>query len=387
MNTVTQPADGTTADAATSEIDTVVIGAGQAGLATGYHLARLGLPFVILEADDRVGECWHKRFDCLRLYSPARNDGLPGMEFPGDQWSFPTKTEMGDYLAAYAERFELPVRTGVTVERLGQNEDRYVVDTNEGQLSARQVVVASGTFQEPIVPEFASELDPSIHQIHSSEYRNPSSLRPGPALVVGASHSGSDIAYDIGAIHETVLCGPAHEIPFNIESRPARTAWRLLWFIANHVLTMRTPLGRKARPEIRAHGGPLLRIKLADLAERGVEHTEHKVIGAEDGKPVLADGRVLEVANVVWCTGFDKDTSWIELPVNGEDGWPEQERGAATQWPGLYFVGLPFLYAFSSMLVGGAGRDAKAVAKQIDASTLAHAGIEHKHQALQSRSR
>ena len=356
-------------DRETERIETVIVGAGQAGLSLGYHLAKRGRPFIILESSERVGDVWRNRFDSLRLYSPARYDGLPGMRFPGDPWSFPTKDEMGDYLEAYAERFELPVRTGVTVEEVSKDGDHYVVRAGESRFVADHVVVASGTWQSPVTPEFASTLDPSIRQMHSHHYRNPSQLQPGPVLVVGASHSGSDIALETAtAGHPTVLSGKIHgEIPFRIEGRPARVIIRVMWFAANHVLTLRTPIGRKVSRKVRKGGGPLIRVKRSDLADAGVEHTACRVAGVRDGKPLLDDGRVLDVANVVWCTGFGKEMDWIRMPVLGQDGWPDQKRGAVTATPGLYFVGLPFLQAFGSMLVGGVGRDAKHVAKRIAA--------------------
>jgi putative flavoprotein involved in K+ transport len=349
----------------TEYYETIIIGAGQAGLSTGYHLQRAGRDFLILEAHPRVGDVWRRRFDSLKLYSPAQYDGLPGMPFPAERWSYPTKDEMGDYLEAYAARFALPVRTGVSVDRLGRDGDRYVITAGDQTFEADNVVVASGTFQRPIWPEFASQLDPRIRQLHSGDYRNPSQLQPGAVLVVGASHSGSDIAHEVArGGQSTVLSGKVRgQVPFPQPSRRARVALPIMWFLANHVLTERTPIGRKLRPHVRFHGGPLIRVKRADLAAAGVEHTEARVVGVLDGKPVLDGERVLDVANVVWCTGFDKDSSWIDIPVTGADGWPEQKRGEAA--PGLYFVGLPFLYAFASMLVGGVGRDAGRVAAQI----------------------
>lgn len=351
----------------TEHVETVVIGAGQAGLSMGYHLARRGRPFVILEASPRVGDVWRNRFDSLRLYSPARYDALPGMPFPGDPWSFPSKDELADYLEDYAERMALPVRCGVWVRELRREDGRFVVRTDGGAIEADNVVVASGTWQKPVTPPFAKLLDPSIRQMHSDDYRNPSQLQPGPVLVVGASHSGSDIAHEVAlAGHETILAGRIHgEIPFDIHGRPARVLMRGLWFAANRVLTLRTPIGRRASREIRMGGGPLIRVKRADLAKAGVEHTAARVAGVQDGRPQLDDGRTLEVANVVWATGFHKDTDWIRMPVLGEDGWPAQSRGAAAGIPGLYFVGLPFLQAFASMLVGGVGRDAAYVAGRI----------------------
>jgi putative flavoprotein involved in K+ transport len=350
----------------TQDFETVIVGGGQAGLATGYHLARQDSSFVILEANDRIGDNWRRHYDSLRLYSPARFNALPGWAGPLDAWTYPTKDQLADYLEAYAERFELPVIRGVRVEELRRDGDRYAVRAGPHRFTADNVVVASGTFQEPVVPELASGLDPGIRQLHSSEYRNPAQLAPGPVLVVGASHSGADIALEVAAHHPTVLSGRVNgELPFDIEGRMAHVALPLLWRVANHVLTVRTPIGRKARVKIRAHGGPLLRVKREDLLAAGVDLTEERVEDVRDGRPVLAGGRTLDVATVIWCTGFGKDVSWIEIPVTGEDGWPEQDGGAVESSPGLYFVGLPFLYSFASMLVGGVGRDARRVAAAI----------------------
>lgn len=348
------------------QCDTIIIGGGQAGLSTACHLTRRGASCVILEDHERVGDIWRRRFDSLRLYSPAKYDGLPGWAFPGPRWTYPTKDQVADYLEAYAARFELPVRTGVRVDTLTQDGDRFVVRAGDRTFEADNVVVATGTWQGPRTPELAARLDPSIRQLHSHEYRNPSQLQPGDVLVVGASHSGADIALEVSGGHRTTLAGPIRgEMPMDIEGRLARMVLPFLWFAANHVLTRRTPVGRKVQPEVLNHGGPLLRVKQAHLAAAGVKHVPEKVTDVREGLPLLADGRVLEVRNVVWCTGFGKDVSWIQVPFDVQDGWPVQERGVVASRPGLYFVGLPFLYAFASMLVGGVGRDAEQVAEHI----------------------
>jgi len=349
-------------------IDTVVIGAGQAGLSTGYHLARRGRPFVILDAHERVGDSWRRHWDSLRLFTPARYDGLPGMKFPLPPDSFPTRDEMADYLEAYAAKFELPVRGNARVDLLTRQGQGFLVKAGEQTFEADNVVVSSGVWGQPSIPDFADQLDPSIRQLHSSQYHNPAQLRPGPVLVVGASHSGGDIAYEAARAHQTILCGrDTGQIPFYFESRKARVILRVLWLVATRVLTVNRPIGRKERAAVRAHGGPLIRVKKADLLEAGVDRVEERVVGVRDGRPVLAGGRVVDVANVVWCTGFRPDYDWLDLPVLGEDGYPEQERGIVPEIPGLYFVGLPFLFAFSSMLVGGAGRDARYVVKHLTA--------------------
>jgi putative flavoprotein involved in K+ transport len=361
-----------TSDLGPARVETVVIGAGQAGLATGYHLARRGRDFVILDAVERVGDNWRCHWDSLRLYSPARAAALPGMRFPAPPASYPTKDEMADFLETYASTFQLPIRTGVRVRRLSFQDGKYLVTTDGPSYLCDNVVVASGTFgRTPYVPDVAGELDPGIVQLHSSAYKNPGQLRPGGVLVVGASHSGGDIAFEAGtAGHPVVLSGRIHgEVPFHLDRRPARVIFPVLFFLAKHLLTLRTPLGRKLRPEVRAHGGPLIRVKRADLTRAGVELAAERTVGVRDGLPVLEGGRALEVANVVWCTGFRQDFSWIDLPVTGPDGWPLEVRGVVPSSPGLYFVGLAFQYSFASMLVGGAGRDAEHVAEHLCART------------------
>jgi len=349
----------------------VVIGAGQAGLSAGYHLAKRGLPFVILDADARIGDHWRERWDSLKLYSPARYDSLPGMRFPGPSSNWPTGREMADYLEAYARQFKLPVRSGQRVERVDPVPAGYgfVVSVAGGhRIAARQIVVASGAFREPHVPEFAPQLDKSIRQMHSHEYRNPAQLQDGPVLVVGLSHSGADIAFEAAhAGHPTILSGRSHgQLPFKVtDSKRALLGWPVVEFMFKHVFTIRTPIGRKMRPEVRSGGGPLLRVRLQDLDRAGVERHDEKTVGVRDGQPILADGTVLDVANVIWATGYRPDYSFVGAEIVGADGWPVEERGVSPTVSGLYFLGVPFQYAFTSMLVTGAGRDAKYVVDKI----------------------
>ena len=249
-------------------VETVIIGAGQAGLATAYHLTSRGRDCVVLDRNQRLGDNWRQQWDSLRLYSPTKFDGLPGMPFPGEPWSFPGKDQVADYLESYARRFELPIRLGVRVDRLSAAPDGngYVVATGTGPLHCDNVVVATGTFgRTPKIPEAAKDLDPTILQLHSSEYRRPGQLRDGPVLVVGASHSGTDIAYEVAETHPTTLAGrDCGEIPIRLESRRMHVVFPMLLFAWRHVVTRRTPIGRKEMEEIRFHGGPMLRVKRAN---------------------------------------------------------------------------------------------------------------------------
>jgi putative flavoprotein involved in K+ transport len=353
--------------------ETVIVGGGQAGLATGYHLARRGRPFVILDAGRRVGDPWRARWDSLRLYTPARYSGLPGWGFPADPWHYPTRDEVADYLEAYATRFELPVRNGVRVDGLTRHGDRYLVTAGERRFEADHVVVAAGAYAQPRVPEFAPELDPDILQLHSTGYRHPSQLREGGTLVVGAANSGAEIAVEVAGAHPTWLSGrhPGSE-PTRAGSRLDRLFTPPFWFFISRVLSVDTPIGRKLRPKLMGAGTPLARVKRRDITAAGIERVP-RTVGTRDGLPLLEDGRVLEVANVVWCTGFRPDFGWIDLPVVDADGEPVHDRGVVASQPGLYFVGLFFLTAVSSGLVGGVGRDAERIAAAIAARSRAAA--------------
>jgi putative flavoprotein involved in K+ transport len=349
--------------------DVIVIGGGQAGLSVGYHLARRGLRFVILDANLRVGDAWRRRWDSLRLFSPARLDGLDGMPFPGSPSAFPTKEQMAAYLEAYAARFELPVLTGVTVTRLARDGEGFVVDAGARRFEAAQVVVAMSDYQRPRVPSFARELNPDIVQLHSADYRNPGQLRPGSVLLVGAANSGAEIGVELARDRRVWLSGRfPGQIPFRSEGLLARLfLLRFVFRVVFHrILSVATPIGRKAR--VKAIGGtaPLIRQRPKELAAAGVTSVA-RTVGVRDGLPVLEDGRTLDVANVIWCTGFHAGFSWIDLPIFDEAGRPRHTSGIASDVPGIYFVGLHFLHALSSSMIHGVGRDAARISDAVAA--------------------
>ncbi len=326
----------------------------------------------------RVGDSWRQRWDSLRLFTPAKYDGLVGKSFPAGKNTFPTKDEMADYLEAYAAQFHLPIRHSITVSRISRRGDRYLVEAGEDVFVADHVIVAMANYQQPRVPAFAAELAPRITQLHSSAYRNPHQLQAGEVLIVGAGNSGAEIAMEVSRSHRVWLSGrDTGHVPFRLE-RPAGLhvfAPLVLRGVFHHVLRTSNFLGRKVRPSVLSHGGPLIRVKPEDLAERGIERVP-RTAGVSDGLPQLEDGRVVGVTNVVWCTGFGADRSWIDLPVFDGAGAPVHDRGIVAGQPGLYFVGRLFLHAMSSSMIHGVARDAEyvvtTVAERVAAASSAH---------------
>jgi putative flavoprotein involved in K+ transport len=233
---------------------TVVIGGGQAGLSVGYHLKQQGVPFVILDASDRVGDAWRNRWDSLRLFTPAWADGLEGMPFPAKWRHTPTKDEMADYLESYAVEFDLPTYLRTRVTRVSREGELFRVDTNNGSTTADNVVVAMASWQVPAVPDYAADVGDEIVALHSADYRNPSQLQPGPVLLVGSGNSGAEIALELSGAHRTMVSGtPPGEVPINIASRLGTIpAWFISRVLFHRILTDSTPMGRRWRANIAA---------------------------------------------------------------------------------------------------------------------------------------
>jgi putative flavoprotein involved in K+ transport len=347
-------------------VHTIVIGGGQAGLAVGYHLAQRGIPFLILDANHHIGDSWRNRWDSLRLFTPARYAGLPGMTFPGRGDLAPTKNQVADYLTNYAQHFNLPVQNGVRVNRLWKEGDRFILVTEKQRFEAENVVVAMANYQVPNVPAFANSLDPDIVQLHSHRYRNPSQLQDGGVLIVGLGNSGADIAMEVSRSHPTWLAGKeSGSVPFHIDTILARFfLLRLVRFVGHHILTVKTPIGRKARPKMLHSASPLVRVKPQDLVDAGIKRVP-RVVGVKDGLPLLENNHTLVTRNVIWCTGYQHGFPWIDLPIFEQNGDPIHNMGVVEKVPGIYFVGLHFLYSMTSATLIGVGRDAERIVETI----------------------
>lgn len=349
-----------------NDVPITIIGAGQSGLATGYYLQEFGLDFAILADDERVGDTWRNRWDSLQLYTPAFYNDLPGMEFPADDPDhLPGKDEVADYLERYADEFDLPVNLETRVTQVRHEDGDYLLETTDTTVRTDHVVVATGAYSHPNIPEIAEEISDSIVTCHSSEYTNPSDLQAGDILVVGAANSGTQIATELANATEHAqvwLVGPdTGTVPREI------LGLDFYRWAGPTVLRLKRDgiLGSRLHEKTAGHTDPVFDTERDKMQAAGVNSVEGRISGVENGLPVTADGQQFDVSNIIWCTGFKPDYSWIDIDVFQENGYPRHSRGVVTEMPGLYFVGLPWQYRSSSSLLGGVGPDAKHIATEI----------------------
>jgi putative flavoprotein involved in K+ transport len=365
-----------TAPSGRDAVDVLVVGAGQAGLAVGYHLRRAGLRFLIVDAAAELGASWRNRWDSLRLFTPAQYDGLPEMAFPAPADTYPTRTQVAEYLKAYAARFDLPVLLSTAVTRLerGGHADRgeFVAHTSQGLLRARQVVVATGPFQTPVIPAISSGLGPEVIQLHSSEYRNPAQIQPGRVVVVGGGNSGRQIALELANSHAsdysdchsddqgvTLAVGTAEPgLPQRILGRD------LFWWLTKTRLLAKTASSRLAR-RMRARGDLVIGSPMKGLRAAGVD-IRPRLAAAGGDTVTFADHTDTRPTTVIWATGFRSDYSWIVIDGAVTDTGVQHERGISPV-PGLSFIGLPWQHTRGSALLGFVKDDAAWLADRIAA--------------------
>jgi putative flavoprotein involved in K+ transport len=400
------------------KVDTIIVGAGQGGLSSSYHLMQQGCENIILEKEDQIARPWRSRWDSFTLVTPNWMLRLPGAEYQGnDADGFMPRDEVVAYFEEYLERFKMPIRYGMRVKSVEASEDGYLLSTNNGEFEAANVVIATGMFQEPKVPALSANLPGNITQLHSSEYRNPEALPDGAVLVVGTGQSGCQIAEELYQRGRKVYLsvGSAGRLPRRYRGKDITWWLEKTGFADRTVDQLPSP---KAKFQGSAHatgkdGGHTINLHqfsrdgvvlvghiqsvegqkmgfAQDLKENlaKADKQEAEIVKEIDGYiekngmdapeerlPQLRDGYEVEViselylrsagiSTVIWATGYKFDFSMVKLPVLDEDGYPVQKRGA-TQYPGLYFIGLPFLHTIKSGLLAGVGDDAAHIVSAI----------------------
>jgi putative flavoprotein involved in K+ transport len=348
--------------------DVLVVGAGQAGLGTAWWLTRTGVGDVVVLDAGEVGGSWLRRWESLQLFTPRRFSRLPGLRFPAGPTASPSRTEMAGYLRTYAGRLGVPVRTGTPVTRLTSGPDGFCAQTPDGPVRARQVVLAVGPFTRPRVPAAAQELDPAVHQLHSSAYHRPTDVPPGPVLVVGGGNSAAQLAVELTTTHPVTVVAP-REPRFLPERRLGVSVywWLLLSGLLNAGSDSRVARG------VRRRGDAVVGRDLARLRDAGtIGWLTGRVVGAQGSALRLDDGRTVEVTSVLWCTGSLPETGWLDVPgALDDDGLPLHDCGASPV-PGLHWMGLPWQTRVNSSIIDGVDRDARRTARRIRRGVAGH---------------
>jgi putative flavoprotein involved in K+ transport len=349
-----------TEEGSPEHLDVAVVGGGQAGLAMGYYLRERGLRFVIFERGGSIAPAWRERWDSLTLFTPRRYSALPGLPFPGDPDGYPTRDEVIAYLERYAETFELPIELNREVHRVSQEGGRFVLEMEGRRATADQVVVATGPFQTPFVPELAQDVDPGLWQAHSTGYRKPADVPEGTVLVVGGGNTGFQIAKELSATHKVLLSVGSKQKPL-----PQRIAGRdLFWWLTKTRLlskTVESRLGSKLQ-----YRDTLIGSSPRELTRRYGVEMKARATAATGRRVRFEDGSELEVDAVIWATGYRPDFSWIDLPIVGSNGRLRHRRGV-TDVPGLLFLGLTWQWTRGSALIGWVKDDAAFLSERIAA--------------------
>jgi putative flavoprotein involved in K+ transport len=353
-----------------TSVDVLVVGAGQAGLGAAYWLARrTSLSCLVVDGAGQVGESWRQRWDSLVLFTPRRFSSLPGMRMPRGSSPYASKDETADYLHAYAERQRLPVRLGTRVRWLRKEHDGFVVDTTTGRIRARQVVVASGPYTEAFVPAAADVLDPSVRELHSSQYRRPDDLPGDEVLVVGAGNSAAQLAVELSATRRVTVAAPG-----GMWFLPARVLGVSLywWIFLTGILN-----GRSSRPVsrlVRRRGDGIVGRELQELVAAGrVRMLEQRVVGADGRSVWLEDGTAVRPDAVLWCTGFRPELGWLDVAgALDEHGLPVHDAGRSPV-PGLHWIGLPWQTRLNSGIIDGIDRDARILVRRLSHNPAATA--------------
>ncbi|WP_212626494.1 NAD(P)/FAD-dependent oxidoreductase [Pseudomonas sp. PP3] len=400
------------------EIDTLVVGAGQAGVAMSEHLSKLGVPHLVLERN-RIAEAWRTgRWDSLVANGPVWHDRFPGLAFEDlEPDAFASKDQVAAYFEAYAEKFEAPIRTGVEVKKVVRNSDRpgFTIETSEGVIQANRVVAATGPFQRPVIPPIAPK-DDTITQIHSAQYFNPQQLPEGAVLVVGAGSSGVQIADELqragkqvylsvgqhdrpprayrnrdfcwwlgvlglwdletmepGREHVTIAVSGARggqTVDFRVLAQQGVKLVGLTQSFNDGVVTFQQDLARNIAAGDENYLS-LLDAADAYVARNGLDLPEEPEARFTLPDPDCVTNPILEldlaeagITSIIWATGYAVDYSWLQVDAFDAKGKPRHQRGVSSE-PGVYFVGLPWLSRRGSSFIWGVWHDAKHVAGHI----------------------
>ncbi|AOU00048.1 MULTISPECIES: flavin-containing monooxygenase [Bacillus] len=341
--------------------DTIVIGAGQAGISVGYYLKKSEQKFIILDKSHEVGESWKNRYDSLVLFTSRMYSSLPGMHLEGDKHGLPSKNEIAAYLKKYVERFEIPIQLRTEVISVQKLNNYFLIKTNREEYQTKNLVMAAGPFHTPNIPSISKDVAGHIHQLHSSQYKHSKQLAPGNVLVVGGGNSGAQIAVELSKERVTYLACSNKPVYFPLWIGKRSIFW---WFDKLGVLhaSHTSILGKF----IQKKGDPIFGYELKHAIRQKKIILKQRVIAGKQNEIIFKDSSSIEVNNVIWATGFKNPLWWMKIEgVLDKEGRIIHHRGVSAA-EGLYFIGLPWQHRRGSALLQGVGNDAEYIVKQMN---------------------
>ncbi|KGR73634.1 flavin-containing monooxygenase [Ureibacillus manganicus] len=340
--------------------DTIVIGAGQAGLSVGYYLKQQNRNFIILDRGKEVGESWNNRYDSLVLFTPRMYDALPGLPLKGEAHGFPTKNEIVRYLKEYATEFKLPIQLQTEVIKVQHKQGIFYIETNQGVIHSKNLISATGAFQTPRIPAFSKELSKDINQLHSSQYKNPSQLIEGNVLVVGGGNSGAQIAVELSKEKETYLA-----ISKKLSFLPLVLFKKSMYWWFNQFGILKASTNSFLGRVIQKKGDPIFGYELKDAIDRKKVFVIPRVMNIIQNEITFKDSTTLKVDNIIWATGFDLIFPWLEIKEALNDRGKVIHNRGISNVKGLYFIGLPWQHRRGSSILQGVGFDAEYIVKHL----------------------
>lgn len=341
--------------------DVLVIGGGQAGLGIGYYLKRSDMSFVIVDASARTGDSWRQRWDSLELFTPRPFAALPGLKVSKKYHYYPLKDEIADYFESYSQTFELPILHSTLVTKLTKSKSVFCASTTSGAFKAKQVVIASGPFHKPFIPDSAKNLDSDVWQLHSVDYKKPSQVPNGDVLVVGGGNSGAQLAMELSKTHSVTIAtsGKPWFLPSQIFG--ISVYWFFYLFGA-----LRSDKDSKLSNYVRRRGDGIIGKELQALIKKGtVRLIPYKLTDCHNTTATFKNGSKISVSNILWASGFKPDYSWIDVDGATDKSGLPIHKGGISQIDGLYWLGLPWQRKLNSSIINGVTQDAKYVFKRI----------------------
>ena len=342
-------------------LDYVVIGGAQAGLSMAYHLKTMDKKFIVVDGEHEVGASWLNRWDSLKLFTPTEYNHLPGLKFDAPKGHYPTKVEVANYFKQYVKQFQIPVQLNTLITSVRKTKEGFFVTHKDGEIKAKNVIVATGPFHIPYTPPCHTKISDTILQMHSNYYKSVDQLQEGDALVVGGGDSGYQILDEISKdASRTVYFSGVTKVNSIPQQFLGKTLW--WWFTLIGFLSYNkySWIGKK----ISSFPQPIIGTDVKEILSRKNVISSGRTKDALQNEIIFENNRVSSIKNIVWATGYRPNFKWIEgLELDGNN-YPKNHRGVSNI-DGLFFIGLPWMYTRGSATLGGVSKDASFLANII----------------------